>query len=120
MTMDFREIKDAVKEAVLDCRMYEKEHYSFPWGWSVAALTKSECRVQWGYFKHMGEEPMTVTVEDNAAEDEEPALCAIAELPCGDRYVTLIGDRPWDECKTIADGVKLAIMGAARRAMELY
>lgn len=120
MTMDFRQIRGTIHEALQGCREWEKAHYDFPWGYSIDKLTKEELRVQWGYLKHMGEGPIVVTVEDNAAEGEEPALCAIATLPCGERRVVLIGERDWDDCKTIPEGVKLAIFLAARRAMYMY
>lgn len=122
MAIDMRDSRTEIKAALETVRGWEKKQYETPWGWSIEALNKNELRVMWGYFKYIEEPGIAITVkeEEQVLADDKPEHDVIAKLPCGISRYAFVGDNSWDDCKTIGEGIALAIQRAAAYAMSAY
>lgn len=53
-------------------------------------------------------------------ENLTDASCIVGEAPCGEKVYIFIGEKSFDDCRTIEEGIVLAIKGLYRIARHNY
>ena len=121
-TYDLRNYKSVIRDAV------KREPDSDPnWKWKVKAINKMEIRIGWGYLDWLcdGKRDEFFSVKlliDNLGDEPDLSLAGFYpdDSTLRESLYCWIGDKHWNDAKTIEDGLKMIIHGIANRAHNTF
>lgn len=87
------------------------------WAWYAVAYRDDVVAFRWGYLDYLEDNRnFVITVYD--VEDNDIAV--EVAIPFGSPVFVLVGENFWDDCKTIEEGIELAIQNAVKYAKQIY
>ena len=87
------------------------------WAWYVVKCNEDSIEFRWGYLDYLEDDSnFILTIED--VEDDEKGVDVL--IPSGSSAYVLVGDKFWDDCNTVEEGIKEAIFSAVRYAKKIY
>ena len=87
------------------------------WTWYPVKYNDDSIEFRWGYLDYLEDEKnFIVTIED--IEDDEKGVEVF--IPSDSSVYVLVGNRFYDDCRTIEEGIKKAILLAVKYAKQIY
>ena len=109
---DLRDFKGVIREAVRKI-----DHRDVNWHWKVKAISRDKAQIGWGYLDYL-EEKKNFSVEISETKDMGTAVVGTA--PNDAKVILFVGDKRWDDVKTVDEGIEVAIISMAQYAHATY
>jgi hypothetical protein len=89
------------------------------WAWYAVEYRNDVVAFRWGYLDYLEDNRnFVITIYD--VEDEDNDVAVEVAVPSGSSVFVLVGENFWDDCKTIEEGIELAIQNAVKYAKKIY
>ena len=87
------------------------------WAWYAVKYNEDSIEFHWGYMDYLNYDGnFILTIED--IENDEYGVKV--EIPSGSCVYVLVGNKFYDDCKTIEEGIQKAILASVRYAKKIY
>ena len=87
------------------------------WAWYAVKYNEDSIEFRWGYLDYLEDEKnFILTIE--GIEDDERGVSV--HIPSGSSSYILVGNHFYDDCDTIEEGIKKAILSAVKFAKQIY
>lgn len=113
--IDFREYKDLIRELVK-----KEDKADENWKWSVTSIGKKSVKINWSYLD-WGQKRYPFEICGGLdPETVEEAHTVIGIIPNGHKEYIFVGDKSWDDARTVADAIRIVIRSMAGYAHSRY
>lgn len=87
------------------------------WAWYAVKYNEDSIEFRWGYLDYLEDgRNFIVTIED--VEDDEQGVAV--HIPSGSCSYVLVGNHFYDDCDTIEEGIRKAVLLAVKYAKQIY
>lgn len=87
------------------------------WAWYAVKYNEDSIEFRWGYLDYLEDEKNFVLA---VYEVEDNDMAVEVLLPSGSSAFILVGNHFYDDCDTIEEGIKKAILSAVKFAKQIY
>ena len=87
------------------------------WAWYAVKYNEDSIEFRWGYLDYLEDERNFIVTIEDVGDDEQGVVVFV---PSGASVEVLVGNKFWDDCRTIEEGIKKAILLAVKYAKQIY
>lgn len=86
------------------------------WAWYPVKYNDDSIEFRWGYLDYLEDDENFIITTENV-DDEQAVKITI---PSGSSAYVLVGNNSWDDCETIEEGIRKAILSVAKYVKMIY